>query len=56
MKAKPSRRPKNVKGGWWYEDERGIDVLAQRPGADALVVRLMWTELLKAARRCGVIP
>lgn len=54
MTAKPSRSPKTIDAdSWWYEDERGIRVVCAvgRP----YTMRIPWSKILKAAKRCGRI-
>ena len=65
MKRKPARRKPSLNphsartggvDGWWYEDKHGIDVYEHcGPGVIAHV-RIYWSDLLKAAKRCGVAP
>lgn len=58
---KPSLRPKAIsKTAWWYEDKRGIDVVTEfRKGGDymgTITNRIRWSQIIKAAKRCGQIP
>lgn len=38
---------------WWYEDERGIELFAQRKGEEVMRFRIPWTRLMAAAKRSG---
>lgn len=56
---RPSLKSKKIhESAWWYEDERGIEVVQEyrRPDGTYLSTgsaRIPWSKLLKAAKRCG---
>jgi hypothetical protein len=51
--AEPSPRSKHIsKVAWWFEDAGGIYVIHQ-PEPGTATLRITWSELLKAAKRCG---
>ena len=55
-RPQPSLKPKGAGGGWWYEDRGGIVVFSRRSCAGREVpttrVRIHWSDLQRAARRC----
>ncbi len=59
-KIQPFNSPHDCTGGWWYEDENGINVYGEvrdEKGNYITTVswRLLWHALIPAAKRCGKI-
>jgi hypothetical protein len=57
----PSLEPHAIhEFAWWYEDERGIEVVqeSRRPDGTHIATetaRISWRALLAAAKRCGAL-
>ena len=52
--SRPQRMPKRVRQGakgWWYEDERGIDMYLHGTNGVPVHGMVYWSDILRAAQR-----